>query len=541
MNWRSLGCRLSCFFSALLLAGLVSLSAALWLGVEYNMMAAVDELLEARASGFASYAESEFGNVFVESRTDPNKGEYRGQIEQVDRDGHWVSLRGVRIRLTDRTKFDGSLRAQGLQPGQFGEVEVERASAGSDWEATTVAVVGDLVKEMKEAFGEYALNAPDGHLIRFRNQAGDAILPVRAESLPSVSWQNTRAGFVNVATASGAAYRCLRREISLPSGTYRLEMASSLAAVSATKAGLLRWAWWILPFLILVSLAGGYLFSRAALLPLEDFSAVANRITAQRLTERLEVRRTGDVLERLARTFNSMLDRLESSVKRLDEFTADASHELRGPVAVIRTTAELALRQDPTGENFQRDLCEIHAEAVRLSGVIDDLLTLARPDSSLDQPLSPVDLGPMVTEVAERFCRQAGPRVAANTGGGTLVVRGHEPSLRRLVMIMVDNALRHNPNDTDVTISVAEADDRVVLTVADSGQGIAAADLPRLFDRFYRVDPARNRSSGAGLGLAIAHRIVQAHGGQITPSSEVGAGSVFRVSLQPYAVDRHSI
>ena len=537
MNWRSLGFRLSCFFSALLLAGLALLGASLWWGVEHNMTAAIDELLEARATGFAHYAQSEFGNVFVESRTDSNKGEYRGLIEQVDRDGHWVSLQGTRIRLTDRTKFEGSLVLSRLRTGKFGEVEVERAGAGSNWEAATVAVVTDLAKEIKETFAEYAQTAPDGLLIQLRNQAGERILPVRAESAPLVAWQETVTGFTTVATSSGP-YRSLRRDVSLPSGTYHLQMASSLAPVWATKAALLRLARWILPLLLLMSLSGGYLVSRAALLPLEDFSAVAKRISAYRLSDRLEVRRTGDVIERLAITFNSMLDRLASSVKRLDEFTADASHELRGPAAVIRTTAELALRQDRTGENLQRDIREIHAEAVRLSELIEDLLTLARLEGSIDQSLlSAVDLGPMAEEVAKQFGGQAGARITANTGEGTSVVRGHEASLRRLLLILVDNALRHNPEDTVVRISAARADAHVVLAVADSGRGVPAADLSRLFDRFYRVDPARNRANGAGLGLAIARRIVEGHGGQISASSEVGVGSVFRVSLEPYLVE----
>lgn len=537
MNWRSLGFRLSCLFSALLLAALVSLSAALWWSVEFNMIAAVDELLEARASSFDRYAESEFGNVFIESRTDPGKGEFRGRIEEVDWDRRWLSLRGTRIRLTDRTEFEGSLRASGLRAGQFGEVEVQRASAGSDWEAATVAVVADLAKEMKESFGEYAMSAPDGHLIQFRNPAGETILPVRAEAAPVVSWREMAPGLITVATVSGS-YRCLRRDVALPSGAYRLQMASSLAAVAATRAGLLQWAWWIFPLLVVVSLAGGIVFSRAALRPLEEFSAVTSRITAQRLTERMEARRTGDVIEHLARTFNSMLDRLESSVKRLDEFTADASHELRGPAAVIRTTAELALRQNREGENLRRDIAEIHAEAVRLTGVIEDLLAVARADNSPGQPsVSEVDLSPLVTEVVAHFHHEAGPRVTAGIEGGPFVVRGHEASLRRLLLILVDNALRHNPEDTAVRISLAHEDGQVVLTVADSGGGIDAAHLPRLFDRFYRVDPARSRSSGAGLGLAIAQRIVQAHGGQIAVSSTVGSGSVFRVSLQAHTID----
>ncbi len=257
-----------------------------------------------------------------------------------------------------------------------------------------------------------------------------------------------------------------------------------------------------------------------------------------RLSDRLEVRRTGDVIERLAVTFNSMLGRLESPVKRLDEFTADASHELRGPAAVIRTTAELALRQNRTGENLQQDIREIHAEAVRLSELIEDLLTLARLEGSIDESLlSAVDLGPMVEGVAKQFGRQAGSRITANKGEGSLVVRGHESSLRRLLLILADNALRHNPEDTVARISAARADAHVVVTVADSGRGVPAADLSRLFDRFYRADPARNRSSGAGLGLAIARRIVERHGGQINASSELGAGSVFRVSLEPYSIN----
>jgi heavy metal sensor kinase len=398
-----------------------------------------------------------------------------------------------------------------------------------------VAVVSDLGKELKETLGEYALTAPDGHLIQLRDsRSGDVILPVRSESAPLVPWQPLPAGLSTIQAAQGA-YRVLRRDLAMLEGTYRLQMSSSLAAVSATRSGLVRWVGWVLPLTILLILGGGYLISRAALRPLEDFAGVANRVTAHRMSERLEAPGTGDVIDRLARTFNSMLERLEASVTRLDEFTADASHELRGPVAVIRTTAELALRQHRGEEDLKRDIAEIQTEAVRLSDLIEDLLTLARSDGNLHAPpLSAVDLSPIAAEVATQFCRLAGPRVSTDTGNRGWVVRGHAVSLRRLLLILIDNALRHNPDESKVVIGLTEEKGQVILSVADNGQGIAAAELPRLFDRFYRVDPSRNRSNGAGLGLSIARWIAQCHGGQITASSQMGQGSVFRVSLNAY-------
>ena len=538
MKPRSLGFRLAALFSLLLLAGLISLGAVLWFGVEYNMISAVDGLLEDRAANLVKFVNAEFGNGFIRSSEGSDQGEFRGRIERVDSGRKWIVMSGERIHMRPETTFEGSLRAASLEAGQFGEVEVERASAGSEWGAKSVGVVTNLRKELREMLREYAQAAPDGRLLQLRADNGYSLLPAVADSewRSPVEWQQAQAnGFSTIETGSGP-YRVLGRDLSLPGGRYRLQMSSSMAAVAATKRGLLRWTWWALLASLLLSLGGGHFISRAALRPLEDFEGVASRISANRLSERLEVPATGDVVERLARTFNHMLERLESSVKRLDQFTADASHELRGPVAVIRTTAELSARQNRTGPDLRRDMSEVHGEAARLTDLIDDLLTLARADSgspALPQ-MAEVDLGAIVQDVAEQFRPRAGPsRISTEVEEGSRIVRGHAPTLKRLLAILVDNAIRYTPETSLIRLALERQAEGRVLSVADSGEGIPPAELPRLFDRFYRADPSRSRSSpgGSGLGLAIAKCIAEAHGGHITVSSKLGEGSVFRVLL----------
>jgi signal transduction histidine kinase len=260
-----------------------------------------------------------------------------------------------------------------------------------------------------------------------------------------------------------------------------------------------------------------------------------------RLSERLDVPPTGDLVQRLAETFNGMLGRLQVSVKRLDEFTADASHELRNPVSVIRTTAELALRQARTDENLRKDMVEIHEQATRLTNLIEDLLTLARADSGgSGEPMCDVEFRALVYEVSEQYRRVAGERrIVVDVEETADTVWGHGPSLRRLIAILLDNAIQHTPADSWIHVAAARDGSLLVLSVADTGEGIPQADLPRVFDRFYRVDSSRNRSNGGvGLGLSIARWIAESHGGSITVTSEPGKGSTFRVQLPIPAASR---
>ena len=530
MNWRSLEFRLACLCSLLLLGGLASLGAVLWWGVAYNMRAAVDRLLEARAASLTQFMESEFGNVFAASRIDNNAGEFRGSIETVSAKHDWIAMRGTKILLTAATEFEGSLRPSGLRPGQFGEVEVSRSGTEAPWTARAVAIVNDLHQEIMEIMGEYAATAAEGRLIRLWRADGEVILS-GMDLKPALPREFAPGGFSTIQTADGP-YRTLHRQFSVAGDEYRLLLFSPLEALSATRQGLLRWAWWAGPIMVLLSLCGGYLISRSALRPLESFVAVANRLSAHQLSERLQRSRNGDVIDRLADTFNSLLDRLEVSIQKLDQFTADASHELRSPVAVIRTTAELALRQDRKDQDLRNDVGQIQAEAVRLTDLIEDLLTLSRADDPQHAPLTTaVAIRPILEEVGSLFSQQAGSRVRFETPASACFVRGDVSSLRRLLVILVENALRHNPDYTSVVISARKENGCLRVSVTDTGQGIPAHELPKVFDRFYRGDPSRSHANGHGLGLSIAKWIAQCHGTEITGASTIGEGSTFSFSL----------
>jgi signal transduction histidine kinase len=227
-----------------------------------------------------------------------------------------------------------------------------------------------------------------------------------------------------------------------------------------------------------------------------------------------------------------MMDRLEASVARLEQFSTDASHELRTPVSVIRTTAELALRHGRTEEEYRSDLVQIEDEARRLGEIIDLLLALARTGVTETVSLADVDLGALASDVCARFERQAlakGLTLSVAIPEGPEVVRGHDPALRRLLMVLLENACAHTERG-GIEVSVALEPDGVVLAVSDTGEGIPAEALDRVFDRFFRVDAARSRAEGRlGVGLSIAKRIAELHGAEIVVTSRVGVGSEFRV------------
>jgi signal transduction histidine kinase len=227
-----------------------------------------------------------------------------------------------------------------------------------------------------------------------------------------------------------------------------------------------------------------------------------------------------------------MLGRLEAAVKTLSQFAGDASHELRTPLAVIRTSAELALRRARSPESYRDSLREIADEAARMTALVEDLLFLARGESqAADLPREAVDLRELVGEAAAEVrglaeLRQI--RVRTSFGDGTAVIAGNRPALRRLFLLLLDNALKYSHPDSDVIVAVAHEGARVAVTIEDFGIGIPEADQPHIFQRFYQADKART-DGGFGLGLSLAESIARAHGAAIGVSSVEGRGATFRV------------
>jgi heavy metal sensor kinase len=296
----------------------------------------------------------------------------------------------------------------------------------------------------------------------------------------------------------------------------------------------------ILPVLVLLASLSGYWLSGRSLAPVNRIIETAGLIGAQNLSSRLELPRAHDELRRLTETLNAMLARIEASFKGITQFTADASHDLRTPVAVIRATAEITLRKPRTPEEYRRALSTILETSVDTSELLENLLTLARADAgAAGMEMRPLDLSRHVQKARERAALlglEKALDVTATTPPEPVWVKADAIAVDRLLLILLDNAVKHSPSGGRCEIALSQSDSHAQITVRDSGAGIPEIELNNIFDRFYRVDRARSKNTGgAGLGLAIARWIAEMHGGTIAAESSVGAGSAFHVQIPVHA------
>jgi heavy metal sensor kinase len=296
------------------------------------------------------------------------------------------------------------------------------------------------------------------------------------------------------------------------------------------------------PLLLLIAAIVGYWISRRALSPVDALVRTAREVSGTNLKSRLQKLDTGDELQRLSDTLNEMLDRIESAFLRVTQFTADASHELRTPVSLIRTEAELALRRSRTDAEYKESLRQILQEAERTTVMIEELLELARTDAGGESlTMKVVDLPEVLREVVTGWRQVAAARnlqFSIDICELGASVMGDPSLLRRLADILLDNAFKYTPSPGSVRLTLEVQGEAAVITVQDSGMGIAPEEQRKIFERFYRVDKARSRAQGGvGLGLAIAEWIVSKHRGAISVESQPGTGATFRINLPLIAVD----
>jgi heavy metal sensor kinase len=334
----------------------------------------------------------------------------------------------------------------------------------------------------------------------------------------------------------GHVLRFYSKAIAVDGKTYTVQVASllneGLEALARFRLLLILAA----PVLLLVATAGGYFLSMRALAPVDVITRAAQRIHIENLTGRLEVPQTGDQLQRLSETLNATFTRLEKSVRHIKQFTADASHELRAPISLIRTTAEVAAGRDRPAAEYRESLNDILHEAERTSQVIESLMLLARADSQKEMlESSAVDARTVVkdaVEQGEKLVRNRGLALRVDIPEASVNIQADADALRRVFLILIDNAAKYTPDGGTIQLLLSASAGFAVVSVSDTGIGIAAEDLPHVFDRFWRADKARSREQGgAGLGLAIAEWIVAEHQGSIEVDSEPGRGSVFRVRI----------
>lgn len=275
---------------------------------------------------------------------------------------------------------------------------------------------------------------------------------------------------------------------------------------------------------------------------LQPVDAIVEEVEAisdgRSLHRRLGEPKTKDEMARLTDTLNAMLARLERSFASLRRFTADASHELKTPLTVLRSGIERAITHPKAPAEVMAVLEETLIEVNRMAELVDALLTLARADEGRAQlHLEPVELEDILSEVSETASilgEQARVAVSVSAPPHGVKIAVDRDRIRQLLMNLLSNAVKYTPQGGSVAIDCSQADGQVVLTVRDTGVGIAPGDLPHVFDRFWRADQARSRTGqrpGAGLGLAISKWIVEAHGGTITVQSRPGRGTTFTVTL----------
>jgi heavy metal sensor kinase len=293
---------------------------------------------------------------------------------------------------------------------------------------------------------------------------------------------------------------------------------------------------WLTPAVLVLAAIGGHFMSREALAPVAAIATEARRINDRNLDLRLPIPGTRDEIAHLSETLNQMLARVEAGVRSTRDFTANAAHELRTPLSLIRAEVEVALSKPRAAEEY-REACEqVQMETVRMTGLIDSLLILARADAGMEAfRLEAIDASRLVLETAEKW--QTAMRLAfldlrVQTPLEQTFVRGDLDSLQRLLTILLDNALNYSQPGGSVSLGAACEDNRVLFSVADTGIGIAPEHQSRVFDRFFRVDPTRGCTArGSGLGLTLAKWIAEKHGTALSLESTLGKGSCFSFGL----------
>jgi two-component system OmpR family sensor kinase len=397
---------------------------------------------------------------------------------------------------------------------------------------------GDIAAGASEALGEVRLpNAHISVILDGNVVAADSPdwreVSVPADVAPSLSEGKAVLTTLKDVRPDGARLAFLNVEVGGKVCT--LVAAHPLGDVAEQLASIRRMFYLALPAALLVAGLGGFLMAKKSLAPVVAMSDQAELIGATNLHERLHVANRTDELGRLAGVFNDLLSRLDGSFKSMRQFMADASHELRTPLAIVRGEADIALSQDRDAAQYREALEIIQDEAGRLSRIVEDMLELARADAG-QRPLSMSRF--YINDVVEECCRSMHVLSAAKgvslamTPSSDTAITADEDLIRRMIMNLLDNAIKYTPAGGSVNCAISVRAGQVSVSITDTGIGVPAEVASHVFHRFYRGDQARTEHPlGTGLGLAIARWIAESHGGSIAVDTPGGPGSTFTISL----------
>ncbi len=435
-------------------------------------------------------------------------------------------VRGIAIGSVDRTLHSKLQMITGLLHEEHGRVELE---------------LSEIIA------GEYVIPRSGHYYQVLSNGAVMAASPSLANDIfdfpPSgTASKNTFAG-ETVYTSTGPddePVRVLRYRYAAFGRQFDITLAESLADSLAMTAAFKRFLLFFIPSTIIVLCFAAWRSAKVSFRPLAAFSSTIEMITHKNLAERIEAGTAARELATLARSFNDMLDRLQQVFESQKRLVADASHELKTPIAVIRTQCDVALQRSRSPEEYVDALRTIQASSGDMTRLISDLLSLARLDAGLAaaQNFEVISLKECLLDavrMTEPLAAEKGV-IVSTALDETLYVMGSRTGLEEAFLNVVENAVKYNIKEGSVAVSATRSGRTAVITVIDTGMGIRKEDLTRIFERFYRADTVRS-TDGTGLGLSIVKSLVEALGGEIHAASEPGKGSTFTITLP--AVETH--
>ncbi len=424
--------------------------------------------------------------------------------------------------------FDEELRSD----AEFMAAHFSLHSNGSwSFEALTP---GDKLS-LEELRPNVVVTDPDGNVLRPELHS-HYIQGFLADGILSTAMR-TRSGFSNASAADGTPYRFV--SLPIPSPEYGREITIHLGRSMDSLRGVLNEYFYIylfsVPIILTIAVPVGWFLAGRALKPFDEVALTAEQITSKNLGTQIVTKHGEEEIRRMVQAFNSMVMRLNDSFQQMRKFNADAAHELRTPLSILQGENEVALRSPGLPEEIHSVLASNLEELQRLTRIVNDMLILAEADAgSQVLVMKPCRLRPMLEDLVEQM------RVLALDRGieislaksPEVVIDADALWFRRAILNLLDNAIKYSRDGGRVAVRAELSGGRVYLTIRDEGIGIEPKDLPHIFDRFYRADPARSRSSGgAGLGLALVKWIVESHGGQVGVESEPDRGTAFVVSL----------
>jgi heavy metal sensor kinase len=343
-------------------------------------------------------------------------------------------------------------------------------------------------------------------------------------------------GRISSFSAASKRVRSLIRPFSAEGHVFVVESGITLTKTDQILVSFRNGLLWISPAIFLVAGLAGHLLSRRALNPVAAIARQAQQIHDRNLQTRLPQLDTRDELAHLSATLNEMLERIESGVRSVRDFTAYASHELRTPITLIRTEADLALQFERSSEEYREAIRVIRSEALRMSSLIDSLLFLARADAGAEQvQLQPIDARRLCRQTYEKWwplLQRAHVQLTSELPGNTITVLADPLYLQRMLTIVVENAAKYTPTGGSIRLMLQENKGYARIEVSDTGIGIPTPDRARIFERFYRGSNVRQTEAhGSGLGLALAAWIAERHKTAIEVESAEGVGSSFSWTL----------